>query len=293
MGWRKDITVDKQEVKVELALVESLEDTTTDITQTNVQHKIIGSKMNIKSRVFLSNSFKINVLDSMNSQNDSVASTAKKFNLKRRTLRSWVRNEESIRRAVTNGRQKSKTSKIKNYPLTYPELDKKLSDWVRDQALVEKVSLRGIRKKAKIMFNTLLEQKAPEAIKAQGKNKMPTFTKNFIKRLLKANGLYTPDFIIFHKKEIVEENEKYFSCHDCEFKSLSVGGLKYHTLSHTGERPFICAHCGRTFKRKAELMAHTRIHMGDKIFQCKECDYSCTDASNLVKHTRNVHKICA
>ena len=250
------------------------------------------SRVKNNTKVFLSNSFKINVLDSMNSQNKSIASTVRKFNLKRTTLRSWLKNEESIRRAVADGRQKSKTSKIINYPLTYPELDKKLADWVRDQALVEKVSVRGIRKKARTMFQTLLEHKVPEAIKAHENKKMPTFTNNFIKRLLNSNGLYNPDFITFHNKEKVEENEKTFHCQDCEFKSLYVGGLKYHTASHTGERPFICADCGNTFKRKAELMVHTRIHTGEKPFRCKECEYSCRDASNLVKHTRSIHKKC-
>ena len=285
------MVVGRQElkVKVECVLGDSLDDIATDLSKTNVKHKNKGSKVNNRTKVFLSNSFKIDVLDSMNSQKESIASTARKFNLKRTTLMSWLGNEESIRRAVADGRQKSKTSKLINYPLTYPELDKKLADWVRDQALLEKVSVRGIRKKAIIMFQNMLEQKAPEAIKAQENKKMPTFTNNFLKRLLKANGLYNPDFITFHNKEIVEENEKTFSCQDCEFKSLSVGGLKYHTASHTGERPFICADCGNTFKRKTELMVHTRIHTGEKPFLCKECDYSCRDASNLVKHTRHIH----
>ena len=55
---------------------------------------------------------------------------------------------------------------------------------------------------------------------------------------------------------------------------------------HTGERPFHCKHCDKSFSRPDNLKAHQRIHTGEKPFQCKHCDKSFSRSSTLKTHQR-------
>ncbi|XP_044151718.1 oocyte zinc finger protein XlCOF6.1-like isoform X2 [Bufo gargarizans] len=78
--------------------------------------------------------------------------------------------------------------------------------------------------------------------------------------------------------------QKPFSCSDCGKSFKFRSRLVAHQRVHTGEKPFACLECGKCFIRKEKLVEHKRIHTGEK--QCSFCGKCFTQKSKLVEHQR-------
>ncbi|MGH0159756.1 UNVERIFIED_CONTAM: hypothetical protein FKN15_044368 [Acipenser sinensis] len=52
---------------------------------------------------------------------------------------------------------------------------------------------------------------------------------------------------------------------------IPLSQLKIHQRVNTGEKPYHCTECGRSFSRLADLKRHQRIHTGEKPYHCSEC----------------------
>ena len=71
-------------------------------------------------------------------------------------------------------------------------------------------------------------------------------------------------------------------CHD-------AGKLRRHYIIHTGEKPYKCDICHRTFGLEYNMKIHRRVHSGDKPYKCTVCGKSFAQKSNLNFHM-NTHQ---
>ncbi|XP_064629652.1 zinc finger protein 420-like [Lineus longissimus] len=85
-----------------------------------------------------------------------------------------------------------------------------------------------------------------------------------------------------------------FCCRWCGKVCSSMISLKQHERVHTGERPFKCSQCEKTFAQTSNLKKHFgRVHSGERPFVCQFCDKAFSVNVDLERHmrTRNCPKL--
>ena len=83
---------------------------------------------------------------------------------------------------------------------------------------------------------------------------------------------------------------KVFSCPICNKLFACGWKLKWHVITHTGDKPEICHICGKRFSYKGNLNIHMKIHTGDKPFVCDICGKRFIHRKDLRKHVESHNK---
>ncbi|XP_044513864.1 zinc finger protein 75A [Gracilinanus agilis] len=60
--------------------------------------------------------------------------------------------------------------------------------------------------------------------------------------------------------------------------------MEAHKKAYTGEKPFKCHICGKSFKVSSDLIKHQRVHTEERPYRCQECDKRFRWSSDLNKH---------
>lgn len=80
-----------------------------------------------------------------------------------------------------------------------------------------------------------------------------------------------------------------FACEKCDDKFNEYRKWYVHQRVHTGDRPFGCKICDKTFRTNQTMKYHiTRVHMREKLYQCLTCKKQFKYMSALTYHMRNL-----
>jgi len=81
---------------------------------------------------------------------------------------------------------------------------------------------------------------------------------------------------------------KPYECNKCGKSFYESKTLKIHVLSHKGIKPYQCTHCDKTFYQSGNLNRHMKSHTGDKPYQCTQCNKAFSQNSNLKTHIKSL-----
>ncbi|CAL1274910.1 unnamed protein product [Larinioides sclopetarius] len=78
------------------------------------------------------------------------------------------------------------------------------------------------------------------------------------------SGLESNNDVIFDGANISTKSKyfppKMFGCSRCPYITTRMDNLRRHELVHTGDRPFKCTLCSRSFTQNTHLKKHIRTH---------------------------------
>lgn len=117
------------------------------------------------------------------------------------------------------------------------------------------------------------------------------------------NTNHTFNHQLHSPSQVLQQQQEHLNCNSCEKVFTTKAALLIHQRSHsrqittgpsttfvttstTGDDPYKCNICSKTFAVPARLTRHYRTHTGEKPFHCDFCEKSFSVKENLSVHRR-------
>lgn len=91
-----------------------------------------------------------------------------------------------------------------------------------------------------------------------------------------------------HKRRHVDENK--YVCKVCGKEFNSSAALSNHKLVHSDVKRYKC-HCGNEYKRLESYKCHQSVHSGERPFSCQWCTRTFVNSANCRKHKLKDHPV--
>ncbi|XP_043923725.1 zinc finger protein 836-like [Protopterus annectens] len=127
----------------------------------------------------------------------------------------------------------------------------------------------------------------PQADPLQVQNKLQNSVENNDEITSKTEtkmNLETHDAMIQYQHGLT--GEKPFKCKVCDKSFVHKRSVLHHLLVHIGQTPYKCSICNKCFRDKRGLAVHEFIHIRQKPYKCTTCDKSFSYKNTWMNHQK-------